>query len=519
MSSLAEEQFEGGDSFPKDFGYGSFDEEKSGPQLQNGKTRILLMGLRRSGKTSIQKVVFQKMSPNETLFLEGTNKMTKEDIANSSFLQYQLWDCPGQMDFQDFDAELIFARCGALIFVIGEMIAPILIKMGRTKSTCNPHGTITMLQEHIALFTDIFWFALHKNILIMNKLTFLTILASLFQSGILQEWAVTIFWFGNKTTPDTSIVLNPWKVMKLDNLKTLTHLNDRFQQVRMRCTESYTTEQLQVDAGCWGDDLTNKWTCWKGMTIFKKHKSELRSEQCCQSSLAEEQFEGGDSFPKDFGYGSFDEEKSGPQLQNGKTRILLMGLRSPGYDQITLSFHLTSIYDHSIFEAFSKVIQKLIPQLPTLENLLNILINNSGIEKAFLFDVVSKIYIATDSSPVDMQSYELCCDMVDLVIDVSGIYGLEESPDVPAFDSRSSSLIKLNSGTILYLREVDKYLALVCILREDNFEKQGVINYNFLCFREALQQVFEIRNKALAAESSSDTESIDKVATNTIATT
>ena len=48
---------------------------------------------------------------------------------------------------------------------------------------------------------------------------------------------------------------------------------------------------------------------------------------------------------------------------------------------------------------------------------------NSGIEKAFLFDVVSKIYIATDSSPVDMQTYELCCDMIDVVIDVSCIYG------------------------------------------------------------------------------------------------
>lgn len=46
-----------------------------------------------------------------------------------------------------------------------------------------------------------------------------------------------------------------------------------------------------------------------------------------------------------------------------------------GCDQIHLSFHLTSIYDHSIFEAFSKVVQKLIPQLPTLENLLNILIS------------------------------------------------------------------------------------------------------------------------------------------------
>ena len=48
---------------------------------------------------------------------------------------------------------------------------------------------------------------------------------------------------------------------------------------------------------------------------------------------------------------------------------------------------------------------------------------HSNAEKAFLFDVVSKIYIATDSSPVDMQSYELCCDMIDLVIDVSCIYG------------------------------------------------------------------------------------------------
>ena len=48
---------------------------------------------------------------------------------------------------------------------------------------------------------------------------------------------------------------------------------------------------------------------------------------------------------------------------------------------------------------------------------------NSGIEKAFLFDVMSKIYIATDSSPVDMQCYELCCDMIDVVMDMSGIYG------------------------------------------------------------------------------------------------
>lgn len=49
---------------------------------------------------------------------------------------------------------------------------------------------------------------------------------------------------------------------------------------------------------------------------------------------------------------------------------------------LSFSFYLTSIYDHSIFEAFSKVVQKLIPQLPTLENLLNIFISVSKLGAA-----------------------------------------------------------------------------------------------------------------------------------------
>ncbi len=36
-----------------------------------------------------------------------------------------------------------------------------------------------------------------------------------------------------------------------------------------------------------------------------------------------------------------------------------------------------------------------------------------------------------------------------------------------------------------------------------NFAISGVIDYNFFCFRNAIQQVFELRNKALAAASTS----------------
>jgi Ras-related GTP-binding protein C/D len=120
-----------------------------------------------------------------------------------------------------------------------------------------------------------------------------------------------------------------------------------------------------------------------------------------------------------------------------------------------------------------------------------------------LFDVISKIYVATDSSPVDMQSYEICCDMIDVVIDVSCIYGLEENGEGAAYDSKTASVIKLNNGTVLYLREVNRFLALVCLIRDDSFDKKGLIDYNFHCFRQAIQEVFEIRRRSLLGDSTS----------------
>uniref|UniRef100_A0A182QCF8 Ras-related GTP-binding protein n=1 Tax=Anopheles farauti TaxID=69004 RepID=A0A182QCF8_9DIPT len=346
MSYQDEEEQVG--SFPKDFGYGDFEHESDGNRASDDKPRILLMGLRRSGKSSIQKVVFHKMSPNETLFLESTNKIVKDDINNNSFVQFQIWDFPGQIDFFDptFDSDMIFGGCGALVFVIDAQ------------------------DDYVEALTKL-----------------------------------------NQT------VTKAYKVNPRIKFEVFIHkvdgVSDDFKMESQRDIHSRATDDL-ADAGLEG---------------------------------------------------------------------------------VHLNFHLTSIYDHSIFEAFSKVVQKLIPQLAALENLLNLFIHNSGIEKAFLFDVVSKIYIATDATPVDMQSYELCCDMIDVVIDLSCIYGSRDNPDVPAFDNQSSSIIKMNNSTVLYLREVNKFLALVCIIREESFSRQGVIDYNFLCFREAITQVFELRFK------------------------
>nr|XP_040139020.1 ras-related GTP-binding protein D isoform X3 [Ictidomys tridecemlineatus] len=298
----------------------------SDPFSTEVKPRILLMGLRRSGKSSIQKVVFHKMSPNETLFLESTNKICREDVSNSSFVNFQIWDFPGQIDFFDptFDYEMIFRGTGALIFVIDS-------QDDYMEALARLHLTVTRAYK---VNTDI-------------------------------------------------------------NFEVFIH---------------------KVD----------------GLSDDHKIETQRDIHQRANDDLAD-----------------------------------------AGLEKIHLSFYLTSIYDHSIFEAFSKVVQKLIPQLPTLENLLNIFISNSGIEKAFLFDVVSKIYIATDSTPVDMQTYELCCDMIDVVIDISCIYGLKEDGAGTPYDKESTAIIKLNNTTVLYLKEVTKFLALVCFVREESFERKG----------------------------------------------
>jgi len=66
--------------------------------------------------------------------------------------------------------------------------------------------------------------------------------------------------------------------------------------------------------------------------------------------------------------------------------------------------------------------------------------------------------------------YEICAELIDVLIDVTCIYGMEEGGSFK-FDKDSSSVIKLEhpegkeGNVVIYLREVEKCLALVCIVK------------------------------------------------------
>ncbi|GAB1320465.1 GTP-binding protein gtr2 [Madurella fahalii] len=332
------------------------------PQTK-GKPRLLLMGQRRSGKSSISSVVFHKLPPSETLFLESTARIQKDSL--NSFMEFQVWDFPGQIDIFDnpnftFDMDAIFGEIGALIWVIDA-------QDDYLEAVCRLNSTILHLQRSYP----------HINIEVF--------------------------------------------IHKVDGL----------------------SDDYRLD------------------------------------------------------------------IQRDVTIRIQDELSDQGIENAPVNFHLTSIYNHSIFEAFSKVIQKLIPRLGQLEAMLTNLCRTCRFEKAYLFDVNTKIYIATDSTPEDMASYEICSDYVDVIIDFTEVYGswprtqqwrdrLEGEPwaqpleDQVACEWAESGMVLADARRPIMLREVDRFLALVAIMKEGSYEKMPQINMNVDVVVKGLTEFFEI---------------------------
>lgn len=133
-------------------------------------------------------------------------------------------------------------------------------------------------------------------------------------------------------------------------------------------------------------------------------------------------------------------------------------LYDAGMENPPISFYGTSIYDHSIYDAFSKVMQTLVPQLATFESLLTTIYANCHFEKVYLFDVYSKIYIASDTNPSDGKAYELCSDYIDIIVDMSEVYGWpRDSRDGTLRLSKpAESFVSNIKGHHLYLLEINR---------------------------------------------------------------
>lgn len=343
---------------------------------------VLLMGLRRSGKSSICKVVFHNTQPLDTLYLESTTKPTTENFK--SLIDLAVIELPGQLNLFEpalYDYEKLFSSIGALVYVIDSQ------------------------DEYLSALQNL---------------------------AVIIKYAVSV-------NPKIHIEVLIHKIDGLSEDFRLDTQRDIMQRV--------------------GDDLLDY-----------------------------------------------------------------------GLEGVQISFYLTSIFDHSIYEAFSRIVQKLIYELPALENLLDLLMQYSNFDKVFLFDVNSKIYVATDSSPVDIQNYEVCAEFIDVSIDLDGLYesnnqdnqnkimnrnsisssvfddstnlspsqyptNVQDEIDVLTTSSKPTKCIsRLENGTMLYLHQMIRGLALVAVSRLENNDETtaiSVIDHNVAIFKKSLEKMWE----------------------------
>ena len=90
--------------------------------IEKSFTKILLMGNKGSGKTSIKSIIFQQKLPKDTIRLAPTNEIEEIHVNIMGSININLIDCCCKDEYNNkyFDTkkEKIFSKVDILIFVI-----------------------------------------------------------------------------------------------------------------------------------------------------------------------------------------------------------------------------------------------------------------------------------------------------------------------------------------------------------------------------------------------------------------
>ena len=169
------------------------------------------------------------------------------------------------------------------------------------------------------------------------------------------------------------------------------------------------------------------------------------------------------------------------------------------------NYYITSIYDYSLFEKFSRIFRRTVPQLTNISNLVEDLKENCNFDKCYLFNVYYKIYIGVDYFPLGEEFFTigfdcsrdhlfgLCLNIIDVSLEMGEIFNGENNQD-SNINNDSDFMIKIdkfyevNNKNMLYLRFIDSNLALIFLIKEKNY-KPHLLNYNIQLFIKSVQKL------------------------------
>ena len=143
------------------------------------------------------------------------------------------------------------------------------------------------------------------------------------------------------------------------------------------------------------------------------------------------------------------------------------------------NFYKTSIYNYySLLEDFSIIYKNhdIIPQSSFISGLLDTFACCSKLEKIYLFDVNTKINLAES---FDYKKYlnifKICVELIDIVL-------ITKMIKKDSLNNESSCLLKcvnLDKEKIrFYFKFINNEMALIFCIKEQNYEKRNLFNYN-----------------------------------------
>ena len=159
---------------------------------------------------------------------------------------------------------------------------------------------------------------------------------------------------------------------------------------------------------------------------------------------------------------------------------------------VNLSIYCTSIFDDSLQDVFSSIVQRSLLKDGRIENLLDLLTSTGNFDKSYLIDKTTRILLATDNSP-DPGTRPILSDVLDLINNVTKVYASSAATTTSSSGGggKTEQIIGLSTGQYIYLKMLDDELGLVVLIRETHHDRIHLLNRNINTFWEALQQVIQ----------------------------
>ncbi|WFD30316.1 Translation machinery-associated protein 22 [Malassezia sp. CBS 17886] len=375
------------------------------------RQKILMFGMRRAGKSSLCKVVFQSFQPNDTLFLPPTTRI--QHINVTTFQQLEIWDIPGSMLEQ------------ALPRAVGVMSAGASAAAAGLTVPWHQVGAVVFVVDAQDDYVD----ALMR----LNQVILL---------AYSRNPQIHFHFFINK----------------------VDGLSEDYKYDTQRDIEQRVYEEL----------------------IDSSHEIE--------------------------------------NLYTGEPVKL--------DEEVNLRFHFTSVFDASVFVAFSRLQQWLMqgtpesssdtdmydprtpqgmdvsdplsqprPELVSLhdavETACNLLCASSQLQKAYVFDIPSRTFIGCDSSPFDMAVFDVMIEYIKFLSQFADLYAnVSHAPTITARHPEgapptelqprkwSASTVRLEADTSLAFWQLNEHLALLGAVRTNIYMyNAGILDYNVSVFR------------------------------------